>query len=75
MRLQEFDALAARAAGIFRKKTAIYTGDGLSRGELRLLERHGLVEKTQFFKQRKFVDTNSTLVYVWKATRELLLGS
>lgn len=65
--------LLGRAQEVFKQKGAIYSNDGLTRTELRLLERKGLVEKSRYFRARKFVDSNSTVVYIWKPLPKLTL--
>jgi len=58
------DATIARAEAIFNKYGKIITGHGLSRKELRQLERAGLIEK-QLMKNR---DTGA-LIYEWSPVR------
>lgn len=42
-KLKITDELLARAVAVFKKDGSVYSGQGLSRNELRLLERTGLV--------------------------------
>jgi len=55
------DALVKRAEALFNEHGKIITGHGLTRRELRRLERVGLIER-QLMRNR---DTG-TLIYEWK---------
>jgi len=59
--------LEEKARGVFEraKKQAIQTGDGLSRGELRALERKGKVRKMTVFGGTRYLGTSGALSYVW----------
>ena len=56
-----YEEVVLRAKALFNEYGKIITGHGLSRKELRLLERRGLVEK----RLMKNKDTGS-LIYEWK---------
>ena len=56
-----YEEVVLRAEALFNEYGKIITGHGLSRKELRLLERRGLVEK----RLMKNKDTGS-LIYEWK---------
>jgi hypothetical protein len=60
--------LVAKAKKVFEesKTKTIRTGDGLSRKELRMLERRGFVTKLEVFGKRKFADRKPTISYVWE---------
>ena len=47
-------------------KTSILTGEGLTRKELRLLERKKMVKKTPTYREKKYVNNPSTMVYAWE---------
>jgi len=51
-------------AGI--KEQTIKVGEGLSRQELRALERAGIVERLPIFGERKYLDCVPTTSYVWR---------
>jgi len=59
--------LIEKARGVFEraKQKAIPTGEGLSRGELRALERRGKVRKMTVFGGTRWVGTSGALSYVW----------
>lgn len=56
-----YEEVVLRAEALFRKYGSIITGHGLTRKELRLLERRGLIEK----RLMKNKDTGS-LIHEWK---------
>jgi len=60
------DELKEKAKKAFHGKEAIRTGEGLSRKELRILERAGIVEKIPAVKNRKYIDTTGSLFFIWK---------
>lgn len=59
-------AVITKAQELFSKKHSIQTGDGLTRKELRYLERKKLVKKIPIYGERKYRDTNPTLSYLWE---------
>jgi len=48
------------------EKTSILTGEGLTRKELRLLERKKMVKKTPIYHKKKYVHNPSTMTYAWE---------
>jgi len=59
--------LAAKAAKVFNAPgKTIRTGEGLSRTELRLLERRGFVRKLEVYGKRKFANRKPTMSYMWE---------
>lgn len=58
------DELIEKAKAIFGKDTSVRpNGSGLTRTELRALERKGLVEKMRTAAGRKWVDTTSAMAW------------
>ncbi len=62
---------AGKAFGEVKTGT-IKTGEGLSRGELRALERAGYVRKSSIFTKGRFVGGGSTQKYRWQLEPNLL---
>ena len=63
------DEIIEKAVEIFRNlkgKKTILTGEGLTRTELRILERKGLVRKMTIYGTRKYKDTTPTMGYCWE---------
>lgn len=60
--------LVAKAKKVFETSVTktIRVGEGLSRKELRLLERRGFVRKMEVFGKRKFANRKPTMSYVWE---------
>lgn len=56
----------AQAAFASAEKGTILTGEGLSRGELRALERKNLVEKLPTRKVSKYIGQSGALMYAWR---------
>jgi len=48
----------------------ILTGQGLTRKELRQLERRGIVRKLETFKTRKYTDVTPAMIYAWELVEE-----
>ena len=46
--------------------SSIKTNEGLSRKELRLLERARIVKKSPVFARRTYSDTNPQMQYIWE---------
>lgn len=72
MKENNLDKIIEKALKVFRglattdgKKT-ILTGEGLTRKELRILERKGLVRKMAIYREKKYKDNPATLGYVWE---------
>lgn len=59
------DALLAKAAAVFAERQSVFTGQGLSRSELRKLQCMGIVDKALMI-----TDAGNNL-YVWKMVRPL----
>ena len=59
--------LIQKAKDVFEKakKSSIKANEGLTRAELRALERKGIVEKIPIFGQRKFTDSSPSMSYIW----------
>lgn len=53
---------ASKAIG----KGSIRTNEGLSRKELRALERAGIVKKFKVFAERVFTGSNPAMHYIWE---------
>lgn len=65
----KLDETIEKAVKIFRDlrgKKTILTGEGLTRTELRILERKGLVRKMPTYGTRKYRDTTPTMGYCWE---------
>jgi len=65
----KLDEIIEKAVKVFRNlkgKKTILTGEGLTRKELRILERKGLVRKMAIYGARKYKDTIPTIGYVWE---------
>ena len=63
------DEIIEKAVKIFRNlkgKKTILTGEGLTRKDLRLLERKGLVRKMPTYGTRKYKDVTPTMRYCWE---------
>lgn len=60
--------LMAKAILVFQDagKQTILTGEGLTRQELRALERKGLVVKRRTYGKRKFIDATPPMIYAWE---------
>jgi len=68
----KLDELIKKAKEVFKaaKKKTILTGGGLTRTELRLLERRGLVRKMPIYKEKKYKDNPSTMTHIWELIGE-----
>lgn len=69
MKKLKLDEVIEKAIKIFRNlkgKKTILTGEGLTRKELRILERKGLVKKIPVYKEKKYKDNPSTMTYAWE---------
>lgn len=69
MKMNKFDEILEKAVKIFRDlkgKKTILTGEGLTRKELRILERKGLVRKMAIYRDKKYKDNPATLGYCWE---------
>lgn len=69
MKESSLDKIIEKAIKIFRNlkdKKTILTGEGLTRKELRILERKGLVRKMSVYGVRKYKDTTPTIGYCWE---------
>ena len=69
MKRNKLDEIIEKAVKIFRNlkgKKTILTGEGLTRKELRILERKGLVRKMPIYGKRKYKDTIPTISYAWE---------
>ena len=65
----KLDETIEKAVKIFRNlkgKKTLLTGEGLTRKELRILERKGLVRKMAIYGARKYKDTTPTIGYCWE---------
>lgn len=58
--------LMAKFEAAFVGKKNILAGDGLSRAELRKLERMGLVERLGTYKRTKWVGISGAIQYAWR---------
>jgi len=60
--------LIAKAKKCFSAKgeKGVKVNEGLTRSELRALERKGLVEKQVFFSERKWANVAPTKYYIWR---------
>jgi len=72
MKRNKLDEIIEKAVKVFRERAAsdgkktILTGEGLTRTELRILERKGLVKKTAIYGARKYKDSAPTMSYIWE---------
>ena len=72
MKKLKLDEVIEKAVKVFRElaatggKKTILTGEGLTRTELRILERKGLVKKTAIYGTRKYKDITPTMGYCWE---------
>jgi len=69
MKRNNLDEIIEKAVKIFRNlegKKTILTGEGLTRKELRILERKGLVKKMAIYGTRKYKDSTPTIGYCWE---------
>jgi len=68
----KLDELIKKAKEVFKvaKKKTILTGEGLTRTELRLLERRGFVKKMPIYKEKKYKDNPSTMTHIWELIGE-----
>ena len=69
MKRNNLDEIIEKAIKIFRNlkdKKTILTGEGLTRKELRILERKGLVRKMAIYGIRKYKDSTPTIGYCWE---------
>ena len=66
--MKKFNEVIEKAKEVFRaaKKTSILTGEGLTRKELRLLERKKMVKKTPTYRKKKYINNPSTIIYAWE---------
>lgn len=62
------NALLAKAAAVFNERQAVFTGQGLTRSELRKLENMDVVQKTLMS-----TGTGSNL-YAWKRVRPIAMA-
>jgi len=62
------EALLTKAVTVFENagSQVIMTGEGLTRQELRVLERANLVIKRTTHKARKYTDSTSQMIYAWE---------
>ena len=69
MKRNKLDEIIEKAVKVFRNlegKKTILTGEGLTRTELRILERKGLVRKMTIYGTRKYKDITPTIGYCWE---------
>ena len=72
MKRNNLDEIIEKAVKVFRElacsggKKTILTGEGLTRTELRILERKGLVRKMTIYGTRKYKDITPTIGYAWE---------
>jgi len=69
MKKLKLDEVIEKAIKVFRNlegKKTILTGEGLTRTELRMLERKGLVRKMTVYGTRKYKDITPTIGYAWE---------
>lgn len=61
-------ALIEKARKVFTTsgKSSVVAGEGLSRQELRALERKGLVERLPTFDKKKWREVSPTKRYIWR---------
>lgn len=64
--------LTEKAKQVFKNagKESIFTGEGLTRKELRKLERMGIVKKLETYKDRKYTNSRPTMIYEWELVEE-----
>jgi len=74
MKKINIDELIRRAEKIFEntKDGTILTSQGLTRRELRILERKGIIEKQPVFKVAKYVGVTPTMQYQWRLVKGLI---
>lgn len=62
------DALVSKAKKVFKdsETETIKSGDGLTRQELRLLERRLFVKKHKMFGHRRYSNVTPSIFYVWE---------
>jgi len=69
MKKLKLDEVIEKALKVFRNlkgKKTILTGEGLTRAELRMLERKGLVRKMTIYGTRKYKNITPTIGYCWE---------
>ncbi len=69
MKMNKLDEIIEKAVKVFRNlkgKKTILTNEGLTRTELRILERKGLVRKMPIYNARKYKDVTPTMGYCWE---------
>jgi len=69
MKKLKLDEVIEKAVKIFRNlkgKKTILTGEGLTRKELRMLERKNLVKKMPVYREKKYQHNPATLIYCWE---------
>ena len=69
MKKLKFDEVIEKALKVFRNlkgKKTILIGEGLTRKELRILERKGLVRKMTIYGTRKYKNITPTIGYCWE---------
>jgi len=66
--------LLEKAEQVFSSKESIDTNEGLSRGELRILERRNIVEKFPYYdvRKKKLVGWKPPMRYKWRVNRQQL---
>ncbi len=64
--------LTEKAKQVFKDcgKDSILTGEGLTRKELRKLERLGIVKKLETYKDRKYTTSAPCMIYAWELVEE-----
>lgn len=68
MKVRVTPELIAKAGKVFSevKKGTIRTNEGLTRSELRALERKGIVRKMPTYGSRKYQDVSPSMSYIWE---------
>lgn len=68
MKKLKLDEVIKKAKEVFAaaKKTSILTGEGLTRKELRLLKRKKMVKKMPVYREKKYTNNPSTMIYAWE---------
>ncbi len=72
MKRNNLDEVIEKALKVFEElpmsvgRKTILTGKGLTRKELRLLERKGLVRKLAIYRDKKYKNNPATLGYAWE---------
>ncbi len=78
MKENKLDEIIEKAVKVFRTletsatvdnlqgRKTILTGEGLTRKELRMLERKGLVRKLAIYREKKYKHNPATLGYCWE---------